>query len=175
LITYGRNVFLHELGYQECPKCYSFKGGKEYTSGQIMEMLQVSNKQEITKRFLTPLSECEFSFNSILDDLQVDPWPLAPLERHQRANGAALRIATTLLEAGTPFSKMLYFIGGPCTVGPGQVVGLKYEETIRSYLDIQKENENTKYLQKAKKFYTELTQRAIKANLAIDIFAFTTD
>lgn len=28
---------------------------------------------------------------------------------------------------------------------------------------------------KAKKFYTEITQRAIKANLAIDIFAFTLD
>lgn len=55
------------------------------------------------------------------------------------------------------------------------MVGLKYEETIRSYLDIQKENENTKYITKAKKFYTELTQRAIKANLAIDIFAFSLD
>jgi protein transport protein SEC23 len=37
------------------------------------------------------------------------------------------------------------------------VVGLKLEETIRSYLDFQKETENTKYVAKAKKFYTELT------------------
>lgn len=28
---------------------------------------------------------------------------------------------------------------------------------------------------KAKKFYTEMTQKAIKANLTIDIFAFTLD
>ena len=84
-----------------------------------MEMLQVTSKQEITKRFLVPLSECEFSFNSILDDLQVDPWPIPPAERAQRAGGAGLRIATTLLESGTTFSKMLYFLGGPCTVGPG--------------------------------------------------------
>jgi protein transport protein SEC23 len=80
-----------------------------------------------------------------------------------------------LLETGVPFSKLLFFVGGPGTIGPGQVVGIDYKETIRSYLDIQKENENTKYYAKAKKFYTELTQRAIKANLAIDIFAFTLD
>lgn len=32
----------------------------------------VSN--EVVKRFLLPLSECEFTLNSILDDLSPDPW-----------------------------------------------------------------------------------------------------
>lgn len=32
-------------------------------------MLQVATKPEILKRFLIPLSECEFALNSILDDL----------------------------------------------------------------------------------------------------------
>lgn len=96
----------------------------------------MANKSEILKRFLIPIGECEFSFNSILDDLQADPWPCGPQERHQRANGSALKIATTLLEYGTQFSKMLLFMGGPCTIGPGQIVGLKYEDTIRSYYDI---------------------------------------
>jgi protein transport protein SEC23 len=69
LITFGRNVFVHELGFKECPKCYSFKGNKEYSLEKIMEMLQVTTKPEVTRRFLVPISECEFSFNSILDDL----------------------------------------------------------------------------------------------------------
>lgn len=38
-----------------------------------------------------------------------------------------------------------------------------------------KENPNTQYMAKAKKFYTELTQKAIKANLTIDIFSFSLD
>lgn len=42
-------------------------------------------------------------------------------------------------------------------------------------MDIQKENPNAQYLAKAKKFYNELAQRAIKANLTVDIFAFTLD
>ena len=31
LITYSRNVFVHEIGFTECPKLYAFKGEKEYT------------------------------------------------------------------------------------------------------------------------------------------------
>ena len=44
----------------------------------------------------------------------------------------------------------MLFVGGHCSIGPGQVVGLKLEETIRSYLDISKENDNAKHVKKAK-------------------------
>lgn len=50
-------------------------------------------------------------------------------------------------------SRLLFFCGGPCTIGPGIVVGLKNEETIRSYMDISQDNECVKYLKTAKKFY----------------------
>jgi len=60
-------------------------------------------------------------------------------------------------------------------VGPGVVVGPKLEEIIRSYLDLQKDNDNCKYFKKAQKYYQALAQRAIKANQVIDIFAFTLD
>lgn len=68
---------------------------------------------------MVPLSECEFALNSILDDLQCDPWPVLPGEREVRANGAALKIGATLVESATQFSKILFFVGGPCTTGPG--------------------------------------------------------
>ena len=64
-------------------------------------MLQVSTKPDILRRFLVPLSECEFALNSILDDLQCDPWPVLPGEREVRANGAALKIGATLVESAT--------------------------------------------------------------------------
>eukprot|EP00330_Aristerostoma_sp_ATCC50986_P011343 CAMPEP_0114602824 /NCGR_PEP_ID=MMETSP0125-20121206/25371_1 /TAXON_ID=485358 ORGANISM="Aristerostoma sp., Strain ATCC 50986" /NCGR_SAMPLE_ID=MMETSP0125 /ASSEMBLY_ACC=CAM_ASM_000245 /LENGTH=146 /DNA_ID=CAMNT_0001813295 /DNA_START=787 /DNA_END=1227 /DNA_ORIENTATION=+ len=60
-------------------------------------------------------------------------------------------------------------MGGPCTFGPGKVVGIKLEDMIRNWVDIQKNNEF------ASKFYQALTQRAIKAGQTVDIFAFTLD
>lgn len=64
-------------------------------------MLQVATKPEILKRFLIPLSECEFALNSILDDLQCDPWPVAGGDREIRASGAALKIGSILVESAT--------------------------------------------------------------------------
>jgi protein transport protein SEC23 len=53
----------------------------------------------IFKRFLLPLQDCEFTLNSILDDLTVDPWFVPSDERPKRATGMALNIAISLLEA----------------------------------------------------------------------------
>jgi protein transport protein SEC23 len=77
LITYGKMVFLHELGFSHCPKAYVFKGDANLTPKEIQEQLGLNlssdplNKGDPTalKRFLVPVSECEFALNSILDDL----------------------------------------------------------------------------------------------------------
>lgn len=37
LITYGKMVYVHELGFQDCPKCYVFRGDKELNGKQIQE------------------------------------------------------------------------------------------------------------------------------------------
>jgi len=42
LVTFGRYVFVHEIGFEELPKCYAFKGTKEYTTKQIAEMLEIN-------------------------------------------------------------------------------------------------------------------------------------
>lgn len=85
-------------------------------------------------------------------------------------------MAIGLLEA-CPYSgsRILSFIGGACTFGPGAVVGNKLMEVIRSFLDLQKENENCKYFKRAQKYYQSLAQKAIKANLVIDLYAFNLD
>lgn len=33
-------------------------------------------------------------------------------------------------------SRAMLFLGGPCTIGGGQVIGLDLVETLRSYYDI---------------------------------------
>lgn len=35
LITYGKMVQVHELGFTDCPKCFVFRGDKEMTGPQI--------------------------------------------------------------------------------------------------------------------------------------------
>jgi len=32
LITYGKMIQVHELGFADCPKCYVFRGEKEMTN-----------------------------------------------------------------------------------------------------------------------------------------------
>ncbi|KRW99808.1 Zinc finger, Sec23/Sec24-type [Pseudocohnilembus persalinus] len=184
LVTYGRYVFVHELGFQDCPKSYAIKGNKEYTPQQIQEMLGLQIKHdprgtgsfETTKRFLLKLEDCQFTLDTIIDNLQPDPWVVENGKRQQRATGTALNVAITLMES-CPYqgSRILSFLGGPCTVGPGLVVEEDLAFTIRGYLDIQKENQYCKYINKAKKYYNSLTQRAVKVMTVVDTYAFSVD
>ena len=66
-------------------------------------------------------------------------------------------------------------MGGPCTVGQGQIVGLDTKEKIRSHVDIQKERDNTRHLKAATKFYTECATRAQKSGIVIDVFVACLD
>lgn len=63
------------------------------------------------------------------------------------------------------------FTGGAITAGPGQIVGEKKVETLRSHLDIQKGNPNTKYITKATKFFESLAEKAANLSTVIDLFS----
>lgn len=129
------------------------------------------------KRFVLPINECEANLTAILEDLAHDPWIVPNDERPYRCTGNALSTAISLLEGAQQGqgSRILTFIGGPCTFGPGKVVGIKLEEMIRNWVDIQKNNEFAKHVKNAIKYYQGLAQRAIKSGQTIDIFAFTLD
>lgn len=47
----------------------------------------------------------------------------------------------------TTGARIMLFVGGPCTQGPGAVVGDELKSTIRSHHDIEKDN--AKYMKKA--------------------------
>ena len=115
------------------------------------------------KRFLVPLSECEFTLNSILDDLQSDPWPTKQGCRPERCTGTAMNIAISLVESAggqNRGSRIVNLIGGPVTFGPGKIVDEKLSDRIRSHLDIQKETANAKHYKSACKYYSDLALRA---------------
>lgn len=164
-------AYVHELGFAECPKAYVFRGDKNLTNKDIADQLGLhigsdplhQGDASALKRFLVPVNECEFALNSILDDLQPDPWPKKKGCRPLRCSGAALNIAVSLLEVAggqNRGSRVIDLIAGAVTHGPGKIVGEPLTEHIRGHLDIQKERDNTKYLKPAMKFYNDIAARA---------------
>ena len=72
-----------------------------------------------------------------MDDLTVDPWHVPNDERPYRALGQAMNVSISLLEASRISGcRLISFIAGPCTMGEGQVVDIKLENTIRTFYDI---------------------------------------
>mmetsp|Transcript_50235 Transcript_50235/g.92811 ORF Transcript_50235/g.92811 Transcript_50235/m.92811 type:complete len:760 (-) Transcript_50235:166-2445(-) len=185
-ITFGAMCYVHELGSTTLPKAYAFRGGKEYTGQQVAYQLGFAVRndprgamgQQGARRFLMPVAECEFTLNTLLDDLTRDAWPTGAERRPFRCTGAALSVAIGLLESchtAQTAARIMLITGGPCNVGPGMVVGEELAETIRSHLDLQKENDNARYTKKALKFYTTLAQRCVQCGLAVDFFVCSLD
>eukprot|EP01135_Chromosphaera_perkinsii_P005941 Nk52_evm9s373 gene=Nk52_evmTU9s373 len=190
LITYGTTVQFHELGYGDCSKSYVFRGTKEFTAKQIQEMLGLSgaarggqapnpNQQSAgpvgAQRFLQPLAECDMTLTTIIEELQRDPWPVANDKRALRSVGAAMSVAIGALECTYPNTgaRIMMFMGGPGTHGPGMVVSNELKEPMRSHSDIDKDN--AKYMKKATKYYEQLAKRAANNGHAVDIYVCAFD
>uniref|UniRef100_A0A8C5W7D1 Protein transport protein SEC23 n=1 Tax=Microcebus murinus TaxID=30608 RepID=A0A8C5W7D1_MICMU len=149
LITFGRMVQVHELGCEGISKSYVFRGTKDLSAKQLQEMLGLS-KVPVTQatrgpqvqqpppsnRFLQPVQKIDMNLTDLLGELQRDPWPVPQGKRPLRSSGVALSIAVGLLECTFPNTgaRIMMFIGGPATQGPGMVVGDELKTPIRSSL-----------------------------------------
>lgn len=177
IITYGTMCNVVELGFNEFPKMYVFKGDKDYKSPEIQEQLGLVSKNDprgvSSRKFILPLKDCEFTVNSFLDDLVPDLFEKEKGERKATCAGLALNIAISLLEstAANEPSRICLFSGGACNIGQGKIVGLKLHETIRNYVDFEKSNTNTNYFKTANEYYESLALRASKAGQIIDVFS----
>ena len=190
LITFGTVVHLHELGYEHCGKSFTFKGTKDLSPQQLGELLglpsagsrgrpqpQMHQANGASARFLLPISEAEFAISNVLSELRTDPWPVPSDARPQRATGVAVSIAASLLEVAFPNTgaRAMLFVGGPCTIGPGQTVGIPLSEAIRSHNDVEKDSASCKYMKKAIKHYQAVAKRVSAAGHVFDIFACALD
>ncbi|XP_073950236.1 transport protein Sec23 isoform X2 [Choristoneura fumiferana] len=189
LITFGRMVQIHELGTEGISKCYVFKGTKDLTAKQIQEQLAIGrvnapNPQQRpgapappppAHRFLQPVKQCDMALTDLLGELGRDPWPLGVGKRPLRSSGVALSLAIGLLEVTYPNTgaRVMMFLGGPCSQGPGQVVNDELKQPIRSHHDIHKDN--AKYMKKAIKHYEALAFRAATNGHSIDIYSCALD
>lgn len=72
---------------------------------------------------------------TMVSGMQPDPQPSGQRQRLVRATGAAVGVGVALLENCIPGTggRLMVFTGGPCTTGPGTVVGLSLEESIRTH------------------------------------------
>ncbi|KAJ3649580.1 hypothetical protein Zmor_021315 [Zophobas morio] len=194
LITFGKMVQVHELGTDGCSKSYVFRGTKDLTAKQIQEMLgigkvavQQPQQQQMrapqqpqapippASRFLQPISKCDMSLTDLIGELQRDPWPVGQGKRSLRSTGAALSIAIGLLECSyaNTGARVMMFLGGPCSQGPGQVLNDDLKQPIRSHHDIHKDN--AKYMKKAIKHYEALAMRAATNGHCVDIYSCALD
>ncbi|CAH0756535.1 unnamed protein product [Diatraea saccharalis] len=189
LITFGRMVQIHELGTEGISKCYVFKGTKDLSAKQIQEQLAIgrvnaSNPQQRpgapatqspAHRFLQPVKQCDMALTDLLGELGRDPWPLGVGKRPLRSSGVALSLAVGLLEVTYPNTgaRIMLFLGGPCSQGPGQVVNDELKQPIRSHHDIHKDN--AKYMKKAIKHYESLSLRSATNGHCIDIYSCALD
>ncbi|XP_011177751.1 protein transport protein Sec23A isoform X2 [Zeugodacus cucurbitae] len=200
LITFGKMIQVHELGAEGCSKSYVFRGTKDLTAKQVQDMLGIGRStgapvgapgqpgQQIpgqqrpagaaappANRFLQPISKCDSALGDLLSELQRDPWPVPQGKRYLRSTGAALSIAVGLLECTYPNTgaRIMSFVGGPCSQGPGQVVDDELKHPIRSHHDIQKDN--ARFMKKAIKHYDALALRAATNGHCIDIYSCALD
>ena len=57
--------------------------------------------------------------------------------------------------------RVVLMVSGPCNAGPGTIVSRDKSESIRSHLDIQKEQPNAKYVKNALSYYASIAARAV--------------
>ena len=141
LITYGSCVQVYELGFPHCTKTHIFKGSNEVAPQELSAMLGMTSKAK-SNNFIMPLSQVEDHLISIIEELELDPNPVKNNKRPQRATGIATTVAATLLGdvAVSLGGRILLFMGGPCTLGPGLVVSEELKEGIRSHHELAKES-----------------------------------
>lgn len=120
-------------------------------------------------RFLVPVEQAEAAVGALFEQLGRDPWPVEADRRPQRATGAALGLAVSLLESCVPASgaRVLLFTGGPCTVGPGLVVGRELKEAMRAHRDLA--CDAAKYFKKAAGFFEQLGRKAAAHGHVVDL------
>ncbi|KAK4772029.1 hypothetical protein SAY86_013804 [Trapa natans] len=196
-VSFGTQVQVHELGFSELSKVYVFRGSKEISKDQVMEQLGLSipgrrvagavglqkgpmpngfpGSHSAITRFLLPASECQYTLDSVLDELQRDQWPVAPGSRQLRCTGVALTVAAGLLGAFPQSSgaRIVALVGGPCTEGPGTIVSKDLSDPVRSHKDLDKDA--APFFKKAGKFYEGLAKQLVNQGHVLDLFASALD
>lgn len=186
LTTFGTYTQVHELSHDICPKSHIFRGDRECPQSKVKQLLglgpcevgtpgnRVSGKPAAS-RFFVQVSAAGFQLARLFEGLKKDPWPVSNDRRPLRCTGVAVSVASGLLE--TLFSnsgaRIMVFVAGPATYGPGMIVGNLLKDPIRSHKDIGKDG--IKVYKKANKYYEALATRTANSGHVVDLFVGSLD
>eukprot|EP00759_Apiculatamorpha_spiralis_P042361 PhF_6_TR40471/c0_g1_i1/m.60497/K14006/SEC23; protein transport protein SEC23 len=174
-ITYGTTVQLHEISPSASfSRCHAFRGSSEVTSATLKEMLNLPGSGN---RFTAPLSDAEFLLTTLIDELEVDRWPVPRDNRPMRCTGAAVSVAASLLDVLFPNipSRIVNFVSGVCSEGPGRATDISKENLIRGHGDIRDSTPPAKYWTTSCAFYDTIMKKMVVNSHVLDVFSSCLD
>jgi protein transport protein SEC23 len=182
-LSFPPKVRLYELAFEACPKSYVFSGKKDIDPKTLPRMLGMAGPAvpgsgqagAPSHRFILPLADAQLTLETIVEGILPDTRQTKPQMRAVRSSGAAIALAVSLAETLRLqcATRIMCFLGGPCTHGPGQVVGVPLKEPMRAHFDLEKDS--APFAKAAFKFYETLGTRACQNGHVIDIFAGSLD
>jgi protein transport protein SEC23 len=144
LITFNKFVQVYEL-IAKINTVYCVSGSKDYSNLQVMDVLGLVVKNDprgvchdVARKFLVPLGLNREKIIKRIKDIKPDQF-IYVNERPLRALSSALNIAVTLAECSPVTPRIITFVGGPCTVGPGKVIDVSFSKMLRTHDEIFKE------------------------------------
>nr|GEW03356.1 protein transport protein SEC23-like [Tanacetum cinerariifolium] len=169
-VSFGTQVQVYELGYDDMSKVYVFRGSKEMSKEQVLDQLGLSMVRRVGG-----VGQGFQNGGGLLEELGTDQWPVAPGNRALRCTGVALSVAAGLLGACLPGTgaRIVALVGGPCTEGPGSIVSKDLSDPVRSHKDLDKDA--APYFRKAVHFYEELSKQMVSQGHVLDLFASALD
>lgn len=74
-------------------------------------------------KYIQRIDDCREKLLKIARKLKTSKFEVKKSERSLRASGQALAVATALVQNFGGFGgRVISFLGGPCTIGPGKIV-----------------------------------------------------
>ena len=175
IITVGKHVCLHDLANEHLTELV-VPGGTEYKKEKLFELLHLKvPNQPTANRFVQPLSLCKDKLLKIIKRIKADSFVVGKNERPLRGSGQAFFAAMVIGESVGVGGRIIGFIGGSCTYGPGKVISNDLAETFRSHADLEKDSTAISAFKAAQKHYDMLTENFVKTGFTVDLFAFSLD
>ncbi|CAA0823378.1 Sec23/Sec24 protein transport family protein [Striga hermonthica] len=183
LVVFDSMVKVYDLGFTECLRVVMFHGEREVSSEQAKHFLGLHHTkhsfgkapmQQRQHEFLLPVSECEFSITTAIEDIHTSP-PVEPGHRPLRSTGPAISAAVDLLEgcSVSTGARVMVFTSGPSTIGPGAIVGLDLANPIRTHRHLN--GGHTRHHKKSIEFYKQISRRLTDSSVVLDLFACSLD
>ena len=94
-------------------------------------------------KFIQKIDDCKEKLLKILKRLKPSSFEVKKTERALRASGQAFAVATSLVQNfGGYGGRVVSFIGGPCTIGPGKIVSEQLSDVYRNHNDIEEKSDS---------------------------------